>query len=854
MPDQNMDRMARNVFGGVRSFVYENDFTLYVLERPESASVSVQAWVKTGSINEEEYLGCGLSHFLEHMLFQGCEGYSGQKCADTVNSLGGYINAYTSYADTVYHIDVPSSAAETAVDILCSMLKTPEFPEPKFASEKNVILRERDMGRDNHTRMLFENLWRSVFKVHPVRHPIIGYHDKIVSVSRDIMVDYYRRRYSPMRSFMIISGKIDADTAATLVGERISSWSPGNISEQALPAEPESCGLRECDTIFKDPLSRIAFGFKSPGAVHPQLAALDVLFGILGGSQSSRLVRRLQLERELALNINAFHYSPYFGGLAGLFAVSTPDKLKKLEVAVRGELQKVASGDISADEVEREVIQQTTDYLRVMRTNSGLAGVLGNTVVNYGDHNAAGVYYDRLSRIAVEQVKEAAAAWLEEDRMSIVRQHPPAAGTGQRGKAGKTVPGTVIKTMELKNGGKLVTIPRPGLPLLDICITMPGGVIMESAENSGITSLLCSLLTAGTTRWNESELADYIDGNGLDVSVTCGNNSIVIRVNCRSDRFEAAMEVLQSIMTESSFVAKALRREKTAMLENLKSRRLNPQNVASDKALEMLFGEHPYSRSAAGSEASIEKITSAKLRRYYHSCLIRDKVVFAVAGAFDKNMVERRFEELTGALPWSSGIYRDILPPPPQFPVRAHSATLQLPREQSVVMLAMPGFDNASGDRYSFEIIMAALNGLSSQLFKTIREEAGLAYVTGASLFSGIQPGAFWLYAVTSRTGAAAVKKMLLDELKRLKQDGLGEEEFDAARRSVIFDHEQLLEKPNLLAFHCALAEFYGNSASEVLSAPEVYQALTREKIAGILRKYLGYCGKVAVTVLSEQQ
>ncbi len=849
-----MDAMAREVFSGVRVFTYDNDFTLYVLERPESAAVSVQAWVKTGSINEGEYLGCGLSHFLEHMLFQGCEGYSGQKCADTVNSLGGYINAYTSYAETVYHIDMPAASAETAVDILCSMLRSPEFPEAKFASEKNVILRERDMGRDNHIRMLFENLWRSVYKVHPVRHPIIGYHDKIVTVSREMMIDYYRRRYSPLRSFMVICGRIDADAAAAMVGARISSWSVGSIYEEALPEEPVSCGLRQSDTSFKDPLSRIAFGIKSAGAAHPQIAALDVLYGTLGGSQSSRLVRRLQLEQETALSISSFNYSPYFGGLSGLCAVCAPEKLSKLETAVRKELLEVAAGDVTQEEVEREVIQQTTDYLRTLRTNSGLASVLGNTVITYNDHQAANFYYDQLSATTAKEVKEAAGQWLKEDQMSIVRQHPVDKPGKKAVKAAKKSPETVIETVALKNGGKLVMLPCAGLPLLDICITMPGGVIMENAANSGITSLLCSMLTAGTKRWNESELGDFIDGNALDINVSCGNNSIVIRINCRSDRFEAVMAVLRSIMTESLFAVKALAREKNAMLESLKSRRLNPQSVAADKALEMIFGAHPYSRPAAGTPESIEKITAAQLRKYYLSCLIKDKMVFAIGGTFDKNKVKRSFEELAGALPWSGKSFRDILPPPPEFPVKERTKSFKLPREQSVVMLALPGFDNASKDRYAFDIVMSALNGLSSRLFKTIREDAGLAYVTGASFFSGIHRGAFWIYAVTSQAGVPEVTKLLNEELLRLKNEGLTAEEFDAAKRSVIFDNEQLFDKPNMLVFHCALSEFYGSGSDHVLKIAEIYRKLTRRQTGDVLRRYLENRGKVTVSIVSEQK
>ncbi len=852
MPDAKMmDNMARNIFSGVRKFVYDNDFTLYVMERPESASVSVQAWVKTGSINEGEYLGCGLSHFLEHMLFQGCDGYKGQKCADTVNSLGGNINAYTSYAETVYHIDMPSAEAETAINILCSMLKSPEFPEEKFVSEKQVILRERDMGRDNQMRVLFENLWRSVFKVHPVRHPIIGYHDKIVSVTRDMMVDYYRRRYSPVRSFMVICGNLDAERAAAMVGEKISGWGLGDINEISLPVEPVSCGLRESDTFFKDPLSRIAFGSQSAGAAHPQIAAIDVLYGVLGSSQSSRLVKNLQLERELALSINAFNYAPYFGGMSGVMAICTPDKLGALEKAIREELALVAGGAVTAAEVEREVLQQTTDYLRLLRTNSGLATVLGNTLVTYNDYNAAGVYYDRLSKITVPQVKEAAAAWLGEDQMSIVRQLPDDKKSKPKNGVGSKKRTAAIESKPLRHGGTMVTVPRAQLPLMDICIVIPGGVVMENADNSGISSLLCAMLTAGTKRWTENQLSDFIDSNALDLSISSGNNSIVFKLNCRSDRFEAAMQVLTSIMTEPVFGAKALQREKTNMLEGLKSRHLNPHNVATDKALEVMFGSHPYSLPSCGKAASIGKITAATLRKFYHSCLISDKTIFAIGGSFDRAKVQKYFEELAAALPWNKQAFADTLPPAPVFSERSREKTVKLPREQSVVIVALPGVDNTSPDRHAFDILSAALNGLSSRLFKQIREEAGLAYHTGASFFSGIHRGASFIYAITSLEGVPEVTRLLNLELKRLAEKGLDNDEFAAARRSLIFDNENLQEKLNQLVFQCALAEFYGTGIDSVVELPEIYRKITRAGVNKCIRKYFEFPGKVTVSVIS---
>lgn len=847
------DLLARGIFDGVRKFVYDNGLTLYVLERPSSASVSVQAWVKSGSIHEEDYLGCGLSHFLEHMLFQGCTGYPNQNAADTINALGGDINAYTSYGETVYHVDVPAIEAEKGADIICSMIKTPKFPADKFLSEKEVILRERDMSRDNPTRMLMERLWREVFLVHPVRHTVIGYHEKIVSVTREMMIDYYNRRYSPERTFIVVCGAIKADAAATMIEKRLEDWTRGNLAERSLPIEPEASGLRQCDTYFNDPLARLGLGFQSPSIADPQVAAVNVLSGILGQSQSSRLIQRLVLERELALNLGSFNYSPYFCGMMGFFAICTPDKMQALEAALREELKLVVNGEISAKEVEREVLQQSTSYLKMLRNNSGLANALGNTIMAFGNHSAAGLYYDRLNNVDVGSVCSAAATLLPENRMAIVRQYPEQKRKSVSASKEKA-PTYPIKTEQLSNGVRLVIHQKKQLPLIDICVTIPGGVILEKAANSGITMLLATMLSSSNKRWNEAELALFIDENALDLNIIGGRNSLVIQINCRADHFDAAMELLQSLMTEPKFNEKELKREKNNILESLKSRSLNPVRVARDQAAIAIYGRHPYSRPSIGTEKGIRNIKIEDLYQFYYSCLIPESVVFGIAGDFNKKQAKAKFESIISAAKWSTGNISALMPPPPKFKINRRSKTLELPREQSVALLALPGCDNYGIERCAFDILESALNGLSSKLFKTIREDAGLAYSTGVEVSSGIHPGLLALYAVTSSNGMTAAMTLLEHELHRMRTKGLTAAEYRAAVRSAAFAYERLLENQNTLIFHATLSEYYGNSSRLALELPDIYRRLTRKQVNDIIKSYFSFPGIVAINVLSTQK
>src|SRR6187455_2829063 len=137
---------------GVTLTTLENGLTIIVREDNSAPVVSAQAWAMTGSINEGDRVGAGLSHVLEHMLFKGTTTRPGSRIDQEVQEAGGYMNAYTSFDRTVYHIDVPNTGAHTAIDILCDIMQNASLPPDELAKELDVIRREMDMGQDDPGR------------------------------------------------------------------------------------------------------------------------------------------------------------------------------------------------------------------------------------------------------------------------------------------------------------------------------------------------------------------------------------------------------------------------------------------------------------------------------------------------------------------------------------------------------------------------------------------------------------------------------------------------------------------------------------------------------------------------------
>src|SRR5476649_2452018 len=193
----------------VERTILPNGLTLILKPDRSAALASVQVWVKTGSIHEGAYLGAGLSHFLEHMLFKGTARRAGREISATVQAHGGYINAYTTFDRTVYYIDLPSEHTDVAIDLLADAVLHSTLPAEEVAKEREVILREIAMTRDDPDNRLWDALFSTAFREHPFRQPIIGHRDVFSAVTRDDLLGYYRARYVPNNLVVVIVGDVD---------------------------------------------------------------------------------------------------------------------------------------------------------------------------------------------------------------------------------------------------------------------------------------------------------------------------------------------------------------------------------------------------------------------------------------------------------------------------------------------------------------------------------------------------------------------------------------------------------------------------------------------------------------------
>src|SRR5256886_11209686 len=275
-----------------QKWILPNGLTIIVQEDHGAPVASVQAWWATGSIYENQHLGAGLSHILEHMLFKGTKTRSTNQIAQKIQDVGGYINAYTSFDRTVFWIDVPKDGVQTALNVLSDAMMNSTLPPEEYNKEQEVIRREFAMNLDDPDRMTSLLLFATAYQRHPYRLPIIGEMEIYNQLTQEQVMQYYKSRYVPNNLTFIVAGDVDAEKIHQQLADFFKSYPEKSLKPVFVPEEPPQLGRREVHNEFATELTRLSLAWHIPEITHPDVPALDLLSGILGEGRSSRLHRR----------------------------------------------------------------------------------------------------------------------------------------------------------------------------------------------------------------------------------------------------------------------------------------------------------------------------------------------------------------------------------------------------------------------------------------------------------------------------------------------------------------------------------------------------------------------------------
>ena len=490
-----------------------NGLTVILKEDPSNQLSSVQLWVKTGSLHEGSMLGSGVSHFLEHMLFKGTEKRLGNEISRQVQAAGGGINAYTTFDRTVYFINGLSEQTALAVELLADAAFNSLLPEEEAVKERDVILREIDMGLDDPDRQVSRALFETAFREHPYRLPVIGHRELFENLSHSQLLSYYRDRYVPENMTLVVVGDIESSTLLEVIEKHFGASQRGGESQPYVPPEPKQLAMRE-DHLFGDvQICRAGLGFKIPGLEHRDAPGLDLLASVLGVGHSSILWRSLRDEKKLVHQIDATCWNPGNGGLFWISYICDEGKRAVAQEAILEEIQKLIRHGVDEKRLQKAIRQALIGEINTRKTMSDQASRLGLAEVVVGDLAYPRQYYGKLYKVGSADLPNLARDYLKTEGLTAVSLNPMPANRPAQSVT-KASPGIPDFEMQvLPNGARLLVQRDARHPKINLRMAALGGPLYESDQLRGITGLLATLLARDTVTRNASQVAELIESN-----------------------------------------------------------------------------------------------------------------------------------------------------------------------------------------------------------------------------------------------------------------------------------------------------------------------------------------------------
>jgi len=822
---------------GVTLTTLDNGLTIIVGEDHSAPVVSAQAWAMTGSIHEGEWLGAGLSHVLEHMLFKGTERRGPGRIDQEVHDAGGYMNAYTSFDRTVYYIDVPNDGASVAIDILCDIMQHASLPEDELAKEMDVIRREMDMNQDDPGRRSGRRLFETAYTRSPYRYTVIGYPDIFNTLTREDIVGYYRKRYQPNNVFYVVTG----DVSAEAVVEQIAKAYEGNparpLPPLVLPAEPRQTAQRVRIEEAPVELGHVHFSWHIPDIRHEDVPVLDVLSTLLGSGRSSRLFREVREKQAVVHSADAWTYNPGLPGLFGMSAVVDGDKFEAARDAMLAEVEKLRRKAPTRAEVTKAVKQTVSHTYASRKTMSGQAQDLGSSWLAAGDLNFAHRFLERVKRVTPSDLLRVAREYLTEDNLTLYALLPEGAAPKTETKL-EVAASDAIQRIELDNGLRLLIKPDHKLPFVQFRMVFEGGVLAESPANNGATALMSKLLLKGTKSRKAEAIAEEIESVGGHIDTYGGNNSLGVTAEVLADDFDTGLDLVADVVQNPSFPAGPLERERQVQLAAIKAQRDELLSNCFKLMRRGLFGPQGYGLDNLGTEDSVSKLKAEDLRHLHAQLLAPERGVLAIFGDVQAAEVEAAVKKAFGK--WQPERQ-------PRTTYQNHYGAIsgrkrvieKREKKQAVLVIGFPGVTLDDPDRHALELIQEACSDLGSRLFQRIREKLGLAYYVGAHNFLGLQPGYFAFYCGTAPEKVDRVEEELLAEAKGLQEKGLTAEELERAKAKVIGQRKIARQELGGYALSTALDELYGLGYDNHEKEDARYRAVDLAAAQRVARKYL---------------
>ncbi len=402
----------------IKKYTCQNGVRIVLEQIPTVRSVAIGVWIGTGSRNETPENN-GVSHFLEHMFFKGTKTRSAREIAESFDSIGGQVNAFTSKEYTCYYAKVLDNHSQFALDVLADMFFNSTFDASEMEKEKNVVNEEIKMYEDAPDDIVHDLLSKAIYQDHPLGYPILGTEETLNSFSRDTLKEYMHHTYTPENVVVSIAGNVP-ETFIANVEKLFGSYEAGErVNTPQAPAFHAETISRKKETEQ----AHLCLGFEGLSIGNEDVYSLIVLNNILGGSMSSRLFQEVREQRGLAYSVFSYHSAYKDSGVVTIYGGTGAKQLDVLFATIQETLDKLKADGITEKELNNSKEQLKGSLMLSLESTNSRMSRNGKNELMLGRHRSLDEIIQQIDDVSKEGVDKLANT-IFTDRYSVALVSP----------------------------------------------------------------------------------------------------------------------------------------------------------------------------------------------------------------------------------------------------------------------------------------------------------------------------------------------------------------------------------------------------------------------------------------------
>lgn len=760
----------------------KNGLTVYIIRDSRFPLVCTRLYVGTGSANETAEQA-GISHVLEHMVFKGTEKRPKGQVARDVESLGGYLNAATSFDKTWYITDMPAKHWKTGMDVVKDMAFHPSLDPAELEAEKDVIVSELKGGDDTPTRRLFEDLQVAGLAHTVYGRPIIGFEKTIRAVTADDLRAYIRTWYQPQNMMLLVAGDIDPKAVLAHAEELFGDLKNDAILPEPAPVRLEGAAGGPRVEVTRGPWNKVYLGIALPApALGDQRSIdLDVLAYALGGDGTSQFYRKYRYEKQLVDSISVGNMSLNRAGLFYMVAQLDADKVEPFWQEFTRDLAALDAGKITPDVIERARFNYEDGMDRASETLDGLTSWKATVQFELGGPQGEANVRHALAAVDSARLRQAQDLWLRPDQVRVrvlapekaqlpdldailQRNWPAPAAERQKAAAAAEKVGK-REIVDLGQGRTVILQPDRTIPYVSLEILRPGGNALLKPADQGLAQLTAATLTDGCGTRDLDAMERFVAERAASLSASAGVQSFTVSLTGPA-RFNADyFALLGDLLHKPTFAEKDVRRQADTLKAALVRRQDNPMSFMGSKINGFLFpGGQPYGFDGLGTAENQDRFGPKDVQTFWKQQNAQPWIL-SVAGDFDREKVLAFARSLP--VPTASAV--DV--PQPSWGADKR-LPLSLPgRQQAHLLLAFHAVPLDHPDAPALMLLESVLSGQSGLLFNKLRDEQGLGYTVTAFYRSLPKAGFMAFYIGTTPRNLDVARQGFSGIIKDIKTE-----------------------------------------------------------------------------------